>query len=191
MKKIFKNPITQIILVALFVIIICVTVLFIRMSTDKLTNDYPNLSFYNKYEVIDAKFAKELVSSSNSYILVMGFSSCPWCQQLIPQIDAVAKELKYAPVYYLDIKDMRDNLESSDRDSYLAIKDFATVALDTVNDRISAPTVIFVKEGKIEDYHRGTISGHTLAEDKSLRLLTEEEILDLRKILKEKFEKVK
>ena len=47
--------------------------------------------------------------------------------------------------------------------------------IDTGVKRLNTPTVVAVLEGEIVDFHEGTVEKHELAEDQSLRDLTEEE----------------
>jgi molecular chaperone HtpG len=96
-----------------------------------------------------------------------------------------AKEKGYDEVYYLDIKDMRDNEESEDRDIYLSI--YNTIKDKIGNpDKIYAPTVIVLKNGEVTGYNEGTVVSHERV-DGTLPPMTDEQKDELREIYRNIF----
>lgn len=113
-------------------------------------------------------------------IIYFGFSTCPWCRSAIPLLLKAAESTNLGQIYYVDIKEIRDVLTLDDfneivvkeegshgykeilklMDSvlepyYLKGKDGETI--DTKEKRLYAPTVVSVKDGKIQDIHVDTV----------------------------------
>ncbi len=110
-------------------------------------------------------------------LVYFGFSSCPWCRNMINVLfDAAAS--KNEPIYYVDIKEIRNVYKVVDgeisetvkgNDSYYEAVEFLKDSLgdyivydeekneyNTNTKRIYGPTVVTVKEGSVQDIFIGT-----------------------------------
>lgn len=152
---------------------------------------------YSSYdEIID-------VIKNQTGIIYLGFPECPWCRNIIPVLFDVAKDNNINTIYYLNIKKERtsyivedDKLvyetdengkEKKGTEGYhklLKVLDkHLTEYIITYNDktyetgekRIYAPTVLFVKDGKVLGLHVSTVSSHLNGYDK----MTEEQMDEL------------
>ena len=134
------------------------------------------------------------VIKNQTGIIYLGFPECPWCRSVVPVLFDVAKDNDIDTIYYLNIKDDRtsyivedDKLvyeldengkEKKGTDDYhklLKVLDKHlteyTVSYDgkvyeTGEKRIYAPTVIFVKDGKVLGLHVSTVDSHLSGFDK-------------------------
>lgn len=134
-------------------------------------------------------------------IIYLGFPECPWCRTIIPVLFDVAKDNNIETIYYLNIKDERDSYviegdklvyELDDKgnekkgtegyfellhilDEYLTdyTISFNGKTYETNEKRIYAPTVIFVKDGKILGLHVSSVDSQTSGFNK---LTTEQEM---------------
>lgn len=119
-------------------------------------------------------------------IIYLGFSECPWCRTLVTSLTKVAEE-KNEPIYYLDIKDIRSAFTVEDGklinskkgsdgyykllktlDEHLSeyiLADDNGNQFDTKEKRIYVPTLIAVKDGKVTDFHVGTINSQADGND--------------------------
>ena len=124
--------------------------------------------FLNKYELLEdeehilvSKTANEILCAAadgESFVLYLGFDSCPWCQTFTPLLNAQAKERHMREIWYWDIKSFRGNgAELRHAKEYLQILDL--VGLEppkagakgvTGSSRISVPFVAVINEGSIE-----------------------------------------
>lgn len=163
---------------------------------DEFREEYPQLTDSNHlYEVVNADFVISLLTDTSNVnyqtqtILVLGFKACPWCQAVIPYINEVAKEENYSKVYYVDIKDMRDNEESFDHPKYLTIKEKLISVIDQEKNRINAPTVVVLEKGQVLSFHLDTLPNHLLNENRILPPLNSSQEEELRNIFREMFEK--
>lgn len=149
------------------------------------------------------------VIKNGTGIIYLGFPECPWCRSALPVLLEAAKDNDIDIIYYLNIKNERDSYVVQDGKVVYEIDDKGnekkgtegyfkllealddhlseyTLSLDdkiykTGEKRIYAPTVIFVKDGKILDLHVSTIDSQESGFDK----LTEEQAKELYDIYEE------
>lgn len=158
---------------------------------------------YSTYdEIID-------VIDNQTGIIYLGFPECPWCRSVIPVLFDVAKDNEIDTIYYLNIKNDRTSYivennklayeldENGNEkkgtkgyhkllkilDKYLTeyIISFEGKPYETGEKRIYAPTVIFIRDGKILGLHVSTVSSHLSGYDK----MTDEQIEELYSIYEE------
>lgn len=124
------------------------------------------------YEMSASEFIDDLESDSDG-IYYLGFPDCPWCKELKPIIEDVAK--KYGiTVNYVQTRDENRNLLYTEEQkekiiSYLG--DYLETD-DEGNKVIYVPMVINLKNGNVVSSHIGTVDGHDAHE----RTMTEDEI---------------
>ncbi len=121
------------------------------------------------------------IIKNQTAVIFFGFNTCPWCRNLINVLDEAAKQTNIAKIYYLDVLDIRDELEL-DEDNNVIVKKQGTSAyyqilellhdqlddytlknknneqINTNEKRLYSPTVVTVKNGKILKIHVGTVS---------------------------------
>lgn len=183
MMKVKKNKIK--ILLGLIVLLLTIT----SCQKGNIMNDYPQLEDkHHVYKEIEVTDVIKMLEDKDSFTLVMGFPECPWCQAIMPVINDVAKENNCKKVYYLNIKDIRDNEESSGHSDYLQLaNNYFKDALDIEKNRLNAPTFVKVEDGIMTKYHIDTVATHTINENMVLPPLTEEQLSELKTILKQFF----
>lgn len=81
-------------------------------------------------------------------VVYLGFPECPWCQAYVKYLDEAMKEAGISKIYYTNIKkDREDNTEAYQKIIEL-LGDYVEYN-DEGKERIYAPTIIFVNDGKI------------------------------------------
>lgn len=163
---------------------------------------YPEVSIDedNIVEYIDMKEASELIQN-NSGVFYFGFPECPWCRNAVPMLLQAADNTDIDKIYYINMYDKRDIRELDEdgnvvttqegSDGYSELTEVLdSILLDyTIEDedgneislgekRVYVPLVVFVKDGKIVDYHMDTV---TTQEDPYV-LLNEDEQTELYQI---------
>lgn len=141
---------------------------------------------------IDMATGNELLQSDGTSVIYYGFATCPWCVELLPILNDVAKE-NGMNVEYVNVRpegtDSSFDIRLDTNPDYVKLKELVSDYLP-VNDegvkRLSVPFVFFVSNGEIIDTHIGTLDSHDAKE----RLMTEEEKTILRNEISEKFEKI-
>ncbi len=99
-------------------------------------------------------------------VIYYGRSTCAWCLEIAPLLDAVAKEYDRS-IYYVD-KGSKENADQEEEKKAIQILDEA-YGLDKNEEgqpTLYVPEVVFVKEGKIVDHHLGTLENHDAHERK-------------------------
>ncbi len=147
----------------------------------------------------------DILKNEEAYVL-FGYASCPLTRAIIETLIDVLEENNIDTVYYVDIKDIRDEYKSNGNivaekvkngtDAYYEILDFFGTELeryyvpdetgmflyDTRVTRLMSPTFVAVRNGEIVSMHEELVDTY----DDSNRELTSEE----KEVLKEEYEKV-
>lgn len=164
-------------------IIITIIILFTLSSCgkDQMLNNYQDLKDKNHiYKVCEPSEIIELLNSNERAVIVFSFPECPWCQAAIPYLNEIAKELEYEQVYYLNILKIREE----NTEEYQTI--FNKIRYDIANpEKINAPTVIVIDEGKVLGFHIDTVESHVKNENEVLMPMTKDQIEELRNIYRE------
>lgn len=160
------------------------------------------IKYSNYAEIID-------IIEKGTGIIYLGFPECPWCRSALPILFDVAQDNKINKIYYLNIKNERDSLvvedgklvyelddngnEKKGTEGYFKLLEaldeylteytisFEDEIYETGEKRIYAPTVIFVKAGKVLGLHVSTVESQKSGFDK----MTEEQKEELYSIYEE------
>lgn len=136
-----------------------------KLNNTKFRN--VNIDKNNPFKYKDIKDIVDMVEKKESFIVYFGFSSCPWCRMIIEELVNVSNEEDINIIYYVDIKNIRDEynivnnkskLIKKGNKNYLKLLKLFDNILDDykINDynlnekRIYAPTIISVINGKAE-----------------------------------------
>ena len=81
----------------IFSILLCLALTLALSSCEKedhIMENYPGLTD-NKHIIkeLSLKEVTEKVSNKETFVLVFGFSECPWCQAIMPELNEVGKKL--------------------------------------------------------------------------------------------------
>lgn len=176
-------------------------------TNDKLIDvEIPNT---NPFVYKTGKEIVEIMQSEDAYIL-FGYASCPLTRAAIEVLIETAKEENIDKIYYVDIKNMRDeyvpgegiipeqtkegteayyeilNIFGSKLDKYYVASDDNFYLFDTGVTRLLSPTLVAVSKGKVISMHAELTDDY---EENSE--LTEEEKEELSKDYKDVFESLK
>lgn len=159
----------------------------------KLNINKNNRVKYSNYdELID-------IIKNKTGIIYLGYPTCPWCRSAIPVLFEVVKDNNINTIYYLNIEKERDyyivedekltyalddnGKEMKGTDGYFKLLDALDEHLsdyvisvdgkkyEVGEKRIYAPSVIFVKDGKVIGIHVSTVASQSSGYD----ALTKEE----------------
>lgn len=169
-------------------LLIVLVILFTGCEVKKVTEIKEN-KFALEYNIsLDHPFvymkAPEAVTflQEGSGIIMFGFSACPWCQEMVSIIYDVAKEKNINEIYYLDIKDIREQNTEEYQQIVNLLKDYLYDDIDG-NKRLYVPDIYFlvngivvghnndlsVLSGNVEEYL--TASKKTFLKEKLLNLI--------------------
>lgn len=191
--------VTAVCLFIVVIIMLSVSVIFVAYDNetrpepvDKFRSEYQQVTDEEHvFEYVSANQILYMIENKKTALIVLGFKECPWCQALMPVLNEAAKNEEVEKVYYLDIKTMRDDTTTSEHKKYLMLKEAFSEAVDESKDRLNAPTVIFLKDGELVDYHIDTVITHVMNDNNVLPPLTKDEHKELLEILELKIDKIK
>lgn len=152
-----------------------------------------------KYSSYDEIFK---ILENGTGIIYFGFPECPWCRNLVESLLEAANDVGVDKIYYLnnkndrDIKKLENNkivTEEKGTDNYYKLLkklDSVLGPYEGLNDdnikRLYFPTLLFVKDGEIVDYHIGTLS----SQDDPFVPLTTDQYNELKKVIEQKIKKI-
>lgn len=164
----------------------------------------------NPYVYKTGKEIVDILNNETAYVL-FGYSSCPLTRAMIEVLSEVALEENVDTIYYLDIKDIRDEYQANGNVMAEKIKDGTTAyydileffgsnleryyvpdesgmfLYDTLTTRLKSPTFVAVRDGKVVLMHEELVESY----DYSNRSLTEEEKSELKEIYREIIKAIK
>jgi len=143
--------------------------------SDTFYNLYPSVNDQNHiFEIINYDELLGLFDSG-TYVLYLGFPSCPWCIEYTYYYNLIAKELGIEMIKYYDFKSIRVTEEVEGEvvlnaqfqalvdlidPKYLSSRTFD----DTTLPWLFAPTLLIISEGEVIDWLPGAFDGHIAAE---------------------------
>lgn len=143
---------------------------------------------YPSVEILKDNAVKYLTSEELLEVLdegtgavYFGYPNCPWCRSAVPVLIEAADEVGLETIYYLNVKDERDEIKVKEDGTLEVVKEgtegykkllkrLDSVLLDyTLTDihgnevsanekRIYVPLVVFIKDGEIVGYHLDTVA---------------------------------
>ena len=167
-----------------------------------------NIDKDNPIEYADYDTILEIIENGTG-IIYLGFPECPWCRNALPVLFDVAKENNVETIYYMNILNERDSYVVEDGKLVYATDEEGNEkkgtegyhkllkALDehltsytilfegkeykTGEKRIYAPTMIFVRDGKVLGVHVSTVD----SQENPKEPLTDEQYDELYEIYEE------
>ncbi len=163
---------------------------------------YEGINTDNVYKRISATDAVDMVKNGTG-ILYIGYNTCPWCKQIVGVLNDAAKDKNINTVYYIEnFYNMRPDKNSNPENinEYNELLELLDDIIpyekdengnDTDEKIIKVPLILFISNGEVVSYHRGTYSGHELKvkidengnEIKYLEDLTKEQKEDIKNII--------
>ncbi len=158
--------------------------------------DDNNISYIDSSEVID-------IIKYKTAVIYFGFPNCPWCRNAVPALLDAATDFGLDKVYYANLLDERDQKHLDDEGNVVVdkegsknydeilklLKDHLGVYEGLEDDqmkRLYFPTVLFVKNGKVEDIHIGTLN----SQKDPYQKLTDKQYRKLKETYKKAIQKV-
>jgi thiol-disulfide isomerase/thioredoxin len=164
-------------------------------KADQISDDYPLIKdrkhifqYTNATKVIE--ILKGESKKDELEVIVFTFPECPWCQESLPRVNQVAKELAITEVLLLNVREMRDLKTPEYMEIFELVKDDIEFGEGSKErERINVPTIIVVKNGEIVGSHLSTVASHAIDENKVLPPMTDEQDAEFKAILRNLFAK--
>lgn len=126
------------------------------------------------YEVTPSEFYAEVVEGQKPAAVFFGYAECPWCNDALPVLNAAAQYLDMQ-IAYINIKKALYTESETEKEPYETLLATISESIDPDGDgspRLLVPFFGTFKDGKLVEYHMGTIDEEY---DPSERELTHEE----------------
>lgn len=155
-----KNKKIIIISSIVFILLITLLVLFLVFKKNKINKniDEEKIKFAEEYKTTkDNVFTYRTINEINKILktdtglIFLGFPKCPWCRGYVPIINEVAKKEGLEKIYYFNIYEDRKNNTEEYQEMVKLLKGFLRYD-DEGNERIYAPSLIAIKNGKILEF---------------------------------------
>ena len=143
-----------------FILLITLLVLFLVFKKNKINKniDEEKIKFAEEYKTTkDNVFTYRTIEEINKILkngtglVFLCFPECPWCRGYVPIINEVAKKEGLEKIYYFNIYEDRKNNTEEYQEMVKLLKEFLRYD-DEGNERIYAPSLIAVKNGKILEF---------------------------------------
>lgn len=188
-----KKKIKLIILIV--IILICSIFIYMILRPDSLRfkNDYEmynivsnadgdkipvNIPINNKVKYISNSDVLKLFKDGTG-VIYFGYSTCPWCRNVVPLLLDVVENSSIDNLYYYNIHSSKFDKEFTN-DLFKYIKSY--LRKDANNEYVIAvPDVYFVKNGKIVGRHLSTLK----SQKSPYKKLTNDQKEELKKIYKD------
>lgn len=112
--------------------------------------------------------------NKGTQVIYFGNAKCNWCRSAVSVLIDIAIEKELDEIYYYDFFSLRDAYEEGSNKDLVKLYEDIISKLDNFIDktfdenskvagkkRLSAPTVVIVSNGKVEDVHYKTVDSHT------------------------------
>lgn len=100
--------------------------------------------------------------NKESFYVLYTFATCPWCQQLMPILKDVSKELNQE-IFYVTVRD-QDNNDLRKNDNLEYMSNFNLVK-DLIKDKIYVPALFKFEKGQAIKIHEGTVKDHDASKE--------------------------
>lgn len=107
-----------------------------------------NIPSNNKIKEIDVNETLDIFSDKKDAVIYFGYASCTYCRSAAEILIETANETDLDKIYYLDTGNESENY---DKLLELFVDEFKD------DDEIYSPLVLFVSDGNIISYHKGTL----------------------------------
>lgn len=186
----------------IFLIVLAVILFFILKDDNKETKGEDVSRFKDEYEAVNSTAGAVQVTidsnspvayltydefeqkrkSGESFVLYLGYQTCPWCRNIVNPLLETAKENDKV-VYYINVIELKNNTEDYDSlfnllYDYLEENDGVKV--------LSVPDVYFFKDSEPVGHHLGSVS----SQENAYIPLTEDQIKELKQIYQDLFDKI-
>ena len=134
-----------------------------------------SIADHNRMKYIDSDEVIRILEGKSG-VIYFGFPQCPWCRNIVPVLIDAGEEADLDVIYYANLSSERDKKERKDGEivtieegsqKYKKIIQHLREHLgvyegleDDTIFRLYFPTVLFVKNGKVESVHIGTVDSH-------------------------------
>lgn len=106
----------------------------------------------NKVVYVKEKELESLLTSGDK-VIYFGYTTCPWCRNIVSPLVEVINDNNLDKLYYVDVHSVNAKGIYDILDEYLEFDNDG-------NKRLYVPDVYFIKDGKIVYHHLGSVDSY-------------------------------
>lgn len=139
--------------------------------------EYPkvDISRNNKFQYTNINEIINVFNNKKDAVIYFGYASCVYCRTAIQILDDTAKDTEIDKILYLDVENKIDGY-----DKLFDVLDDRFINTENNDKKVYSPLVLFVVDGKIVSYHKGTL----FSQDDPFKELDKSQIAGLSEIYK-------
>ena len=130
------------------------------------------------YRRTTMKESFRLVDEQASGILYFGYDTCPYCLQVVPILNDLAKKYNQM-VYYIDVYHTSDTISDADVNRFLEVYEEFLLKDDDGEPVFYVPQVFVIINGQIIDGHTGAVDSFDPSTQLELTASQREELVYL------------
>ena len=115
---------------------------------------YPsvNISDNNKMIYVSYDDVIDIFNNGGNEVIYIGYPKCLYCRTVAQVLTDTVKDMEIDEIYYLDVEEKKDGYAE-----LLKVLGDEFFVEGRVKDKIYVPSVLFVVNGKIVSYNKGTL----------------------------------
>ena len=126
--------------------------LYNNISYDNGKKIKANIPFDNNVTYVKEKDLESVLTSGNR-VIYFGYTTCPWCRNIVSPLVEVINDNNLDKLYYVDVHSVNAKSVYDILDEYLEFDNDG-------NKRLYVPDVYFIKDGKIVYHHLGSVDSY-------------------------------
>lgn len=126
--------------------------LYNNISYDNGKKIKAKIPFDNNVTYIKEKDLESVLTSGDR-VIYFGYTTCPWCRNIVSPLVEVINDNNLDKLYYVDVHSVNAKSVYDILDEYLEFDNDG-------NKRLYVPDVYFIKDGKIVYHHLGSLDSY-------------------------------
>lgn len=126
--------------------------LYNNISYDNGKKIKAKIPFDNNVTYVKEKDLESVLTSGNR-VIYFGYTTCPWCRNIVSPLVEVINDNNLDKLYYVDVHSVNAKSVYNILDEYLEFDNDG-------NKRLYVPDVYFIKDGEIVYHHLGSVDSY-------------------------------
>ena len=126
--------------------------LYNNISYDNGKKIKANIPFDNNVTYVKEKDLESVLTSGDR-VIYFGYTTCPWCRNIVSPLVEVINDNNLDKLYYVDVHSVNAKSVYDILDEYLEFDNDG-------NKRLYVPDVYFIKDGRIVYHHLGSLDSY-------------------------------
>lgn len=127
-----------------------------EVTSDGKKYPFVDISSDNVMKYSNIKEILKIIDDREDAVVYFGYASCLYCRTAVQVLYDVSKNMDLDKIYYVDVQE-----RNSYDDELLELLGDKFIVIDNDEEKLRIPLVLFIVDGNIVSYNRGTIVSQT------------------------------